>query len=229
MEYPLLLSACRAGAFGARHPYPGGCLYEAGFIYLEGEPDAALPGALRERWPNRMFVCLSEAWEKALLEAYPDLFRTRRYQMAYIPDAAKAQALKACIHRLPPEYRLVPFDEDIFARQPFGHGRNYPDYAAFRQYGAGFAVRRANDIVSVASSFLSHQGAVELDVFTLPGHRKKGLGIACCAEMLLDCQRRDIAVHWDAQNIASRSMAERLGYALEKEYDAYSFIQPNEP
>lgn len=35
------------------------------------------------------------------------------------------------------------------------------------------------------------------------------MGIACASAMLLDCKARGFDVHWDAQNPASRSLAEK--------------------
>jgi len=37
----LLLNACRAGKFGSREEYPGGCVENALFTYVSGVPDEA--------------------------------------------------------------------------------------------------------------------------------------------------------------------------------------------
>ena len=55
------------------------------------------------------------------------------------------------------------------------------------------------------------------------------MGIACASAMLLDCKARGLDVHWDAQNPASRSLAEKMGYRLDCTYQAYSFMTPEEP
>ena len=36
-EIPLLLTACKEGAFGTAFPYPEGCVYKALFTYLCGK------------------------------------------------------------------------------------------------------------------------------------------------------------------------------------------------
>jgi RimJ/RimL family protein N-acetyltransferase len=48
-----------------------------------------------------------------------------------------------------------------------------------------------------------------------------GLATACAAAMLRDCMARGITVHWDAQNAASRRLAEKLGFVTDWEYPVY--------
>ncbi len=88
----LLLKACLCGAFGTRYPYPGGAVYEAGFIYLTGTPDEEWLSGLKAKWDFRMFVCLSNEWEKALTARYPDLHAVTRHQMS--PDHARMTTQK---------------------------------------------------------------------------------------------------------------------------------------
>lgn len=227
LHLPLLLRAVCAGVHGQSLRFANGCAFDAGFIYLDGTPDPAALDALHGRWGNRMFIPLSGAWEQAL-EAYePQLVRTRRCQMQAGPgNPAKLAAYAADIAE---GYLLRDFDEEAFALHPFGHGRGYPDYAAFARTGAGAVVWYNGKIVASASSFISFAGEAELDVSTLAQHRRRGLALACCAAMLMQCARRGIAVHWDAQNDASRALAEKLGFVLDTSYTAYSFFTPEIP
>ena len=78
-----------------------------------------------------------------------------------------------------------------------------------------------NEIVAAASSFLSLEGEIELDVSTKEAHREKGLAKACIARMLRDCMERGITVHWDAQNEVSRHLAEKFGFEAETKYSVY--------
>lgn len=115
------------------------------------------------------------------------------------------------------------------SRAPFMHASTYPSYEDFQREASGAVVWYQDRIVSSASSFLSWGKQLELDVVTVKEHRRKGLAIACASAMLLDCRTRGLGVHWNAQNPASRSMAEKLGYRLDCTYQAYSFIAPEEP
>ena len=77
------------------------------------------------------------------------------------------------------------------------------------------------EIVSSASSFLSLDREIELDVSTKESHRGKKLATACVARMLKDCMERGITVHWDAQNDVSRHLAEKFGFEIETGYPVY--------
>ena len=122
---------------------------------------------------------------------------------------------------LPVGFEVRSFDEHIFSQHPFSHGENYPSFEEFQKYGSGAAVLHGNQIVSSASSFLSYRGEVELDVSTDMAFRRMGLAAACVRQMLYDCQKRGIPVHWDAQNEASRRLAEKFGFHIQKTYWVY--------
>ena len=91
----------------------------------------------------------------------------------------------------------------------------------YQAEGSGAVVYYGVDIAAAASSFLSLNGAIELDVSTKESHRGKKLATACVARMLQDCMERGITVHWDAQNGASRHLAEKFGFEIETEYSVY--------
>lgn len=201
----------------------GARIYEAGFIYLDGEANDETFRLLRNKWHNRMFIPRTASWDRMLKEhALPSLTRTvLQIDMKTLEETRLASFLQ-----LPAGYALRPFDRAVYEMHPFYHGVNYPAYEDFAQRGAGTVAVYDGEIVASASSFLSYENALELDVSTLPAHRKRGLGLACCAGMLLDCKARGLEVHWDAQNAVSRKMAEKLGYAFAYEYAAYGFIMP---
>jgi len=213
MEEPLILRACQAGQLGRILPYDGGVLYEAGFIYLDGEADATICQKLLTDYASRMFIPLSDDW-KQTFEKDDGLASRTRYQMK--PLYASAVAI------LPPvPYRLTPFDEKAFSLHPFHHCCNYAGFRDFAERGSGAVVWSGDEIVSSASSYISFENEVELDVSTLSDHRRKCLGLACAAAMLNDCFQRGITVHWDAQNLPSLRMAEKLGFVLDESYTAY--------
>lgn len=226
---PLLLQACLDGKFGTIFEYGKSYVCEAGFIYLLGEADDGILSELRSRWNNRMFICMTPQWEKALLTAYPGMVHATRYQMKYEPEGMDERLLGRYTEMLPPGYRMTMFDQTVFEQKPFMHASTYSSYEDFQRNASGAVVWYHGQIVSSASSFLSWEKQLELDIVTAKEHRRKGLGIACASAMLLDCRARGLDVHWDAQNQASLSLAEKLGYRLEGTYQAYSFIAPEEP
>ena len=88
-------------------------------------------------------------------------------------------------------------------------------------FGEWIQFGRGGEIVSSASSFISLDREIEMDLFTAEAHRGKNLAAACAAQMLRDCMDRGITVHWDAQNGISRHLADKFGFEPEAEYSVY--------
>ncbi len=87
--------------------------------------------------------------------------------------------------------------------------------------GLGFVAVKDGEIVAGASSYLVYHGGLEIEIDTRMDHRRRGLAYACGAKLILECLNRGIYPSWDAHNLASVSLAEKLGYHLDYEYLAY--------
>ncbi|MBQ6060485.1 MAG: GNAT family N-acetyltransferase [Clostridia bacterium] len=210
---PLLYQAALQGAFGRREKFSRSSITDALFVYLDGEPEEESIGVVDSRFRNRPLVCLTKAWEERITVRYPDAAVYRRTVMKPACRFTIPENIE-----IPEGYRLAGMDEAAFEQHPFSHGENYPCWAAFQAEGSGAVVYHGGEIVSAASSFLSLDGEIELDVFTKESHRGKKLAAACISRMLQDCMERGITVHWDAQNDVSRHLAERFGFEAETEY-----------
>ena len=216
MNKPLLYQAALRGAFGQRTEFSKGSITDALFVYLDGEPEEESITRVDSHFRNRPLVCLTEAWEAQIRARYPDAAVYPRTMM----NPACRFILPETIE-IPEGYRLGDMDQAAFEQHPFSHGENYPGWEAFRAEGSGAVIYHGGEIVAAASSFLSVNKEVELDVSTKETHRGKKLASACIAWMLQDCMRRGITVHWDAQNEVSRHLAEKFGFEAETKYSVY--------
>ena len=213
MKKPLLYQAAQQGTFGQQTEFSQSSITDALFVYLDGEPEDESVARVDAHFRNRPLVCLTKAWEEQIRAQYPDA--------AIYPRTVMKPACRFILPEnieIPEGYRLAGMDEAAFEQHPFSHGENYPCWAAFQAEGSGAVVYHGGEIVSAASSFLSLDGEIELDVFTKESHRGKKLAAACISRMLQDCMGRGITVHWDAQNDVSRHLAERFGFEAETEY-----------
>ena len=213
MNMPLLYRAALQGVFGSREQYTRSSITDALFVYLDGDPEEESIDIVDSRFRNRPLVCLTKAWEDRITVRYPDAAVYRRTVMKPACRFTIPENIE-----IPEGYRLAGMDEAAFEQHPFSHGENYPCWAAFQAEGSGAVVYHGGEIVSAASSFLSLDGEIELDVFTKESHRGKKLAAACISRMLQDCMEHGITVHWDAQNDISRHLAERFGFEAETEY-----------
>ena len=216
MNQPLLYRAALQGRFGKRTEFSKGSISDALFVYLDGDPEPASVDEVDTQYRNRPLVCLTDTWKTHIAEQYPDAAVYRRFMMKPASRFTIPETLE-----LPEGYRLAGMDEAAFEAHPFSHGENYESWAVFRAEGSGAVVYCGDKIVASASSFLSLDREVELDVSTEETHQGKKLATACIAQMLRDCMERGITVHWDAQNDISRHLAEKFGFETETEYSVY--------
>lgn len=214
-ETPLLLTACQEGLFGDAFHYPGGCVYKALFTYLSGKPDESFFSAHPELFYDSWLVCMSPEWENHV-RGLPMQAVFRREVM----EPLCAESVKQ-LRPLPEGYSLTPFTPAIFEAHPFGHGENYADFGTFSERGAGAAVLYDGQVVAAASSFLTYEDQIELDLCTEPGHRKRGLADHCTAEVMRQCSRKGLTIHWDAQNRMSAELAKGHGFQPLTEYAVY--------
>ena len=216
MNKPLLYQAAMQNVYGKQEQFTRSSITDALFVYLDGEPEPESIARVESHFRNRPLVCMTDAWEEQIKAQYPDAAVYWRTMMNpacrfTIPENTE----------LPKGYFLTSMDKVSSERHPFSHGENYPSFAAFQAEGSGAVVYDGDEIVAAASSFLSVNKEVELDVSTKETHRGKKLASARIAWMLQDCMSRGITVHWDAQNDISRHLAEKFGFKAETEYSVY--------
>jgi predicted GNAT family acetyltransferase len=90
------------------------------------------------------------------------------------------------------------------------------------EHGIGYVILQNDEIISGASSYTYCDGRIEITIETREDFRKRGLALACAARLILECLERDIYPRWDAANIASVALAEKLGYRFSRDYGVYS-------
>ena len=216
MNPPLLYRAALEGVFGKRMEFVRGSITDALFVYLDGVPESESVARVSSQFRNRPLVCLTKAWEERIRAQHPGAAVYRRTMMKPASRFTIPENVE-----IPEGCRLAGMDEAAFELHPFSQAISYPSWAAFQAEGAGAVVYHGGEIAAAASSFLSLNGEIELDVSTRKSHRGKKLASACVARMLRDCMERGFMVHWDAQNDISRHLAEKFGFETETEYSVY--------
>ena len=214
-ESPLILNACKEGKIGNVFEYSGGCIYKTVFTYLCGKPNERFISEHLELINESRLVCMSTEWEE-YIRCLPLKFVLRRELM----EPINCESVKK-MGSLPKGYSISPFTKEIFEEHPFDQGRFFYDYRDFSNRGVGAAVLFDGKVVSASSSFLTFENHTELDVFTDPGHRNKGLADHCVYEMIRMCSQKHLTVHWDAQNPMSAKMAKSHGFIPKTEYAVY--------
>lgn len=223
-----MIRSCLQGIMGrvlvTDRKNPGSALAFAGcFGFYAGEPDRELvanrPGGLVIMTPQ------NENWARLIEDCFPSAKRVTRY-------ATKKDTVfdKILLHReaesLPSGYELRRIDADIYERclkNPVTADfvSSFSDREHFLKMGRGVVILRDGEIVSGASSYSRYLEGIEIEVDTVKQERKKHLATAACSALILDCLDEGLYPSWDAQNMESVRLAQKLGYEFDHEYAAY--------
>ena len=197
--------------------------YLSRFAECAGEPDMELASFAPEGL--QYIVPHSVEWADLIEKVYPDAEKQTRYAIRKDTEFCK-EKLEILAASVPEGYELRIIDDGIYDKciedktaKYFVNG--FDSKEQFLEHGRGFVVIRDGKIVSGASSYSWHHGGIEVQVITSPEERGKGLACAVCANLILSCLDDGIYPNWDAANMISVKLAQKLGYEYSHEYVCY--------
>ena len=98
---------------------------------------------------------------------------------------------------------------------------NFKDYSDYSRNGFGYIILIDGQIASGASTFGSYSKGVEIQIASDPKYRRMGLASICSAQFIIECIKRGLRPHWDAANLISVKIAEKLGFKYDGSYPAF--------
>ena len=193
------------------------------FAFCAGGPDLELVRAKPDRW--MLVVPQNDEWARLIESSFPAY---KRIRYAIRKDTKfDREKLEAMVRALPEGYELRRIDDAIY--EMCMADEDCRDFVSvfgskekFFELGRGFVVMKEGKIVAGASSYSRYRGGVELEVYTGKAERHKGIGSAVCAAMILSCLAAGLYPSWDAANMMSVRLAEKLGYELSHEYICFT-------
>ena len=195
-------------------------------IFLAGEPDRELVeyGELGDNEVHPQ----NEAWEKLIKECWPEAVPTTRYAIRRCKDFDR-EKLQSFVDALPEGYEIKRIDSGIYDLILSADDDDleyligdFETKEAFLEKGRGFAVLKDGKVVAGASSEYCYRfGGIEVEIETVHKERRKGLASAVGAKLILSCLDDGLEPVWDAANLISVHLAEKLGYRFDHEYVYY--------
>ncbi|MGI5884643.1 MAG: GNAT family N-acetyltransferase [Candidatus Spyradocola sp.] len=211
-------------------------LGDFGFLAGDAQDPAAedLVRAVLAHAPHGYVLAVpqSEAWAGCIQRACPQGWqRLPRYATKKDPSAFDRGHLEALAAACPAPAVLEPLGPEAYARTRAEEWSRdltamYADYEAFAAQSLGVVAVRNGEIVAGASGYSRYRGGIEIQIDTRSDCRRQGLAAACAARLLLNCLDRGLYPSWDAANLASLSLAEKLGYSFSHAYAAYLLVPP---
>lgn len=193
------------------------------FLFFAGKPDRELVMNL----PSGYVILTPQnaEWSELIEQCLTDARKTIRYAIRKdtVFDTA---ALRSLAGQLPEGYEIRRIDSELYDRcleNPVACDfvSSYENKEQFLKLGRGFVILRNGEIVSGASSYSSYRDGIEVEVDTIVPERRKHLATTACATLILDCLKDGLYPSWDAQNMNSVHLAEKLGYKFAHEYTVY--------
>lgn len=237
-----IIWSCLQGYMGKAYvvdrEYPRGVQVIVGdFCFFAGEPSIDLVQHIPEEFSSQMILMIpqNEAWGKLIEQNFGTRAeKVKRYAIKKEPKVFDKIKLQSYIDELSPEYKCHMIDKVFYdqimaeewSRDLCAVFANYKDY---EKNGLGVVALYKNKIVSGASSYTVYDEGIEIQIDTQKSYRRQGLALACGAKLILECLNRELYPSWDAQNLHSVALAEKLGYHMDKEYTTYLIeIRKNE-
>jgi GNAT superfamily N-acetyltransferase len=93
--------------------------------------------------------------------------------------------------------------------------------ADFLERGIGYTLLEEDRLAGAAYSSLVCSCGIEVSLFVDEAYRRRGVATALSAALLLECMRRGLRPNWDAANLESCALAEKLGYTPASSYESY--------
>ena len=202
------------------------------FAFYTGTPSEELVAFKPESFQQDFMIMIpqNEAWGMLIEKYYADKAKKiTRYAIKKEQDVFDIEKLEQVVSGLSEEFQLKLIEEAEFQMCKENDWANdlisqYKNYDAYKKLGLGVVALFHGEVVAGASSYSVYNEGIEIEIDTREDHRRKGLAYACGAKLILECLKRNLYPSWDAQNLWSVALAEKLGYHFSHEYTAYEIM-----
>ena len=221
-----MIWSCLQGIMGrldANADGTAGRITNRDFCFLAGKPDRGLV----ETCSAPVLVPRTEDWCALIEKVWGErAVRETRYAIKKEPDVFDRGRLEGFAAALPEGYTLQLIDGElapVLLKEAWSRDfcSAFDGPADFQRRGLGVAALYGGVPVAGASSYCVYRGGIEIKIDTRPDHRRRGLATACGARLILECLDRGLYPSWDAANLQSVALAEKLGYHRDEPYPVY--------
>jgi len=225
-----LIWSCLQGVMGEVHTDGDSVMAILGdFAFYAGTPSERLVRFKPESCKQDFIIMVpqNDEWADLIEKCYGEKAKkVTRYAIKKEKDVFDKEKLQKATEKLPEGYELKLLKEDEFRICKENKWANdlvsqYENYETYQRLGLGAVILKDGELVAGASSYSRYNEGIEIEIDTKEEHRRKGLAYICGAKLILECLERDLYPSWDAQNMWSVGLAEKLGYHYSHSYTAY--------
>lgn len=202
------------------------CAYVGCFGFYGGKPEKEL--VINKPDGFVIMTPQNDEWAKLIEACFPTSKRVTRYAIKK-NTVFNEEALKKNVCMLPEGYELKKIDADLYdmcLESPVTADfvSSFESREQYMSMGRGMVITKNGKIVAGASSYTRYIEGIEIEVDTVEDERRKHLATIVCSALILNCLEEGLYPSWDAQNMNSVHLAEKLGYEFSHEYVAYEVV-----
>jgi RimJ/RimL family protein N-acetyltransferase len=195
------------------------------FTYFAGEVTS--PGGqemIESIAPYSLLMAAAPGWFESAQERYGErLVAINRY--SFSSEAITVTHL-ANLCQVLPFRQVVKKMDAAFAASLWGqeHFIDFSDFDSpedWQERGIGFYLEEKGEVIGAAYSSLVCSQGIEVSIFVRPDYRRQGVATVLAASLVKWCLEHKLDAHWDAANLESCGLAEKLGYRPTGRYQAY--------
>ncbi|MDZ4992083.1 GNAT family N-acetyltransferase [Clostridium perfringens] len=198
------------------------------FIFFAGDYNKTEAYELIKNIPDEALIIVEDkGWEKLIEKIHKGYVnKVKRYSFERELKNLNTDKLRKNIELVPEGYELRKIDEEIAYSQSLqaltvDFTSQFDSIKDYLQNGIGYCIIHNGKVVSGASSYNVYHNGIEIEIDTLAGYRRRGLAKSVASALILYCIENNIYPNWDAANLESVALAEKLGYVMKKGYNAY--------
>ena len=199
------------------------------FHYFAGDANSAGGGEIVKSFqPYNMFMSAMPGWAETFMNFYGErFFEIERYMFS--SETISVEHLRKLCQDLKFAQDVKRMDANLLQRiKGQDHFIDVSDFESpedFVERGIGFYAENDGEVIGAAYSSLVCSTGIEVSLFVADEHRRQGLATALSANLVRWCFENNMDAHWDAANLESCKLAEKLGYTSQGTYQAY-FLKP---
>lgn len=192
------------------------------FCYVAGDLDTDSGHEfLKSLSGGHLLMAGTQGWDDSVKAVFGERLRTiTRY--SYSSDQLSLDHLQALASANLHTPNVIKVDAALAGmNSPYLGIGAFDSPKDFVTRGIGFCMLKEDTIIGGAYSSLIADNAIEVSIVVDPAHHRQGIASALAAQLLLWCLEHEMSPHWDAANMESCHLAEKLGYNNKAQYTAY--------
>lgn len=200
------------------------------FTFFAGVPNRELVSFQQENKDFMIMAGENREWERLIEACHMERAKkVERYAIKKEPDIFDKEKLRQAVAALSKDYEIRMIDRELYHKclaEEWSRDlvSNFTNETMYEQLGLGVVLLKDGEVLSGASSYSRYKEGIEIEIDTREDCRRKGFAYACGAKLILECLERGLYPSWDAQNLWSVALAEKLGYHYSHTYTAYEVV-----